>query len=313
MKRIKNIRRLFILLIFSLVFSGVKAQAPNKMTFQSVVHNTSGVLVTGTTVGMQISLLQGSATGTPVYVEQQTPTTNLNGLASIVIGNGTVVMGSLDSVNWGAGPYFIKAETDPTGGTSYTISGTQQLMSVPYALYAAHTGDTSRGTMPTVVTDSISSITYTGAAIYAHISAFGGSLVLVRGICLSTALLPDLSNSIVVPGTDLGSFMAFAGGLLPGTTYYARAFATNINGNAYGSVLTFTTPAITLPTVTSDAITGVSTMAATGGGNVVSDGGTPVTARGVCWNTTGSATISDFHSPSGTGIGHFLTPMPLML
>ena len=307
--KIKNTLIILILLVATLPIGRVFAQAPNKMTFQSVVHNASGVLVTGTAVGMQISIMQGSATGTAVYVERQTPTTNINGLASIVIGNGTVVSGSFDAIDWGAGPYFIKAETDPAGGTSYTISGTQQLMSVPYALYAARTGDTSRGTIPTVVTDSVNSVSYTSASIFCHVAAFGGGLILVRGICLSTAPMPDLTNSIVVPGTALGGFTVNATGLIPGTTYYARAFATNINGNAYGSVLTFTTPGVTAPTVTSDAITGISNIAATGGGTVTNDGGSPVTARGVCWNTTGGATIADHTSPSGTGLGHFITTL----
>jgi hypothetical protein len=85
---------------------------------------------------MQLSILQTTATGTAVYVETQTPTTNINGLVSIEIGSGTVVSGDFTTIDWSNGPYFIKTETDPTGGTTYTITGTSQLMSVPYALHA---------------------------------------------------------------------------------------------------------------------------------------------------------------------------------
>jgi len=85
---------------------------------------------------MQLSIVQDSASGTVVYVETQTPTSNLNGLISVEIGNGTVVSGKFNSIDWSKGPYFIKTETDPTGGTSYTITGTSELMSVPYALHA---------------------------------------------------------------------------------------------------------------------------------------------------------------------------------
>ncbi len=108
------------------------------MSYQAVLRNSSSVLIKSTTVGMRISVLQGSAAGTAVYVETQRPVTNANGLASLEIGNGNPVTGTFAGINWAAGPYFIKTETDPAGGINYTIAGTSQLMSVPYALYAAN-------------------------------------------------------------------------------------------------------------------------------------------------------------------------------
>ncbi len=119
------------------------AQAPQKMSYQSVLRNASNTLIANTPVGVRISILQGSAAGTPVYVETQNPTTNANGLISLEIGNGTPVTGTFSSINWGANTYFIKTETDPAGGTNYTITGTSQLMSVPYALYAQSSGSNS--------------------------------------------------------------------------------------------------------------------------------------------------------------------------
>jgi hypothetical protein len=112
------------------------AQAPQKMSYQAIIRNSSGQLVASHSVGMRISILQGSATGTAVYVETQKPTTNANGLATIEIGGGTIVTGTFAGINWASGTYFIKAETDPSGGTSYTIAGTSQMLSVPYALYS---------------------------------------------------------------------------------------------------------------------------------------------------------------------------------
>ena len=106
-------------------------QVPEKMSYQAVVRNTTNNLVTNQPVGMQISILQGSSTGTAVYVETQTPTSNANGLVSLEIGGGTVVSGNMATINWANGPYFIKTETDPTGGSSYTITGTSQLLSAP--------------------------------------------------------------------------------------------------------------------------------------------------------------------------------------
>ena len=114
----------------------MQAQAPDKMSYQAVVRDVSNHLVVNHTVGMQISILKTSASGPAVYVETQTPSTNANGLVSLEIGKGVVVSGDFASIDWANGPYFIKTETDPVGGTNYTITGTSQLMSVPYALHA---------------------------------------------------------------------------------------------------------------------------------------------------------------------------------
>jgi len=127
-------KRIFtILALISMVVS-IFAQAPNKMSYQAVVRSSSNQLVTNHTVGMRISILQSTVTGTAVYVETQNPTSNANGLVTVEIGGGTVVSGTFASINWANGPYFIKTETDPTGGTNYSILGTSQLLSVPYAL-----------------------------------------------------------------------------------------------------------------------------------------------------------------------------------
>ena len=126
----------FLLIIFSLVNGILFSQVPQKMSYQAVIRNSSNQLVANHAVGMRISMLQGSATGAVVYKETQNPITNANGLISIEIGSGTIVTGTFAAINWANGPYFIQTETDPTGGTNYTIVGTSQLLSVPYALYA---------------------------------------------------------------------------------------------------------------------------------------------------------------------------------
>lgn len=132
-------RKLFTIFAAVLLTASVFAQAPEKMSYQAVIRNSSDALVTNQQVGMQVSILQGSASGTAVYVETQTPSTNANGLVSIEIGSGTIVSGDFTTIDWANGPYFIKTETDPdgaTGGISYTITGTSQLLSVPYAMHA---------------------------------------------------------------------------------------------------------------------------------------------------------------------------------
>jgi len=120
-----------------LLVASVIAQSPQKMSYQAVVRDANGKLVTSHAVGIKVSILQGSVSGSSVYSETQTTTTNANGLISIEIGGGT----GFNAIDWANGSYFIKTETDPTGGASYTISGTSQLLSVPYALYAKTAGN----------------------------------------------------------------------------------------------------------------------------------------------------------------------------
>jgi len=112
------------------------SQVPEKLSYQAIVRNADGNLVSETQIGMQISILQTSTTGTTVYQETHTVTTNVNGLATLEIGTGIVINGDFASIDWGSDSYFIKSETDLEGGSNYTISGTSQLLSVPYALHA---------------------------------------------------------------------------------------------------------------------------------------------------------------------------------
>ena len=112
------------------------AQAPEKFTYQAVVRNTGNSLVANAQVGVRVSILQGSASGSAVYVETHIATTNANGLLTVEIGGGSVQQGTFSSIDWANGPFFLKTETDPNGGSNYTVTTTQQLLSVPYALYA---------------------------------------------------------------------------------------------------------------------------------------------------------------------------------
>ena len=93
-------RKVYSILAGLLLTASVFAQAPQKMSYQAVIRNSSNALITSTPVGMQISVLQGSLTGTAVYVETQTPSTNANGLVSVEIGSGTVVSGNFSTINW---------------------------------------------------------------------------------------------------------------------------------------------------------------------------------------------------------------------
>ncbi|MBK8622229.1 MAG: tail fiber domain-containing protein [Saprospiraceae bacterium] len=112
------------------------AQTPQKMSYQAVIRDGGGQLIKDRNIGMQISVLQGSESGTAVFVERFFPTTNTNGLVTVEIGGGLSVNGSFSGIDWSAGPYFVKTETDINGGANYSISATSQLLSIPYALMA---------------------------------------------------------------------------------------------------------------------------------------------------------------------------------
>lgn len=129
-------KSIFTILAALFIAGSVYSQSPEKMSYQAVIRNSSNELVTDHPIGMKISILQGSANGTAVYSETQGTNSNSNGLITLEIGGGEVVSGDFNSIDWAMGPYFIKTEIDPQGGTSYTIEGTSQLLSVPYALYA---------------------------------------------------------------------------------------------------------------------------------------------------------------------------------
>jgi hypothetical protein len=132
--------------IFLLFGQQAVAQAPQSFKYQAIVRDGSGEIIADQPVGLQVSILQGSITGTDVYVETHAPTTNGFGLINLEIGRGTIVSGDFLSIDWGSDSYFIKIEIDVSGGTSYTEMGTTQLLSVPYALHAK-TAETVSGTI----------------------------------------------------------------------------------------------------------------------------------------------------------------------
>ncbi len=131
----KNLYAILFIFLFTLISF---AQTPELMSYQALVRNADGDLIQNTTVGVRISILQNSDTGTAVYTESHTISTNENGLVTLSIGSGSTT-DDFSSIDWGNGTYYIKSETDPAGGANYTIAGTSQLLSVPYALYAKST------------------------------------------------------------------------------------------------------------------------------------------------------------------------------
>ena len=197
---------------------------------------------------------------------------------------------------------FVSNLTGLTGGTLYYVRA-----------YATNSIGTSYGneltfttlTLPTVTTTTVTNIAQTTATSGGTVSSDGGSPVTARGVCWSTSPNPTTSDSHTTDGTGTGTFVSNLTGLTGGTLYYVRAYATNSVGTAYGNELTFTT--LTFPTVSTATVTNITQTTATSGGNVTSDGGSPVTARGVCWDTSPNPTTAGSHTIDGAGMGTFVS------
>ena len=112
------------------------AQSPEGFNYQAVIRDSGGNVITSQNVGVKFSIHQSSASGPIAYSETQSPTTNEFGLINLQIGNGTPLSGQIETIDWGSGPYFLETSIDVSGGTNYVVMGSNQLMSVPYALYA---------------------------------------------------------------------------------------------------------------------------------------------------------------------------------
>lgn len=245
--------KLFTFLGAMLISGILSAQSPQSFTYQSVIRNSTDQLVSNSPIGTRISIVQGSINGTVVYIETHNASTNANGLLSLVIGAGTVQSGTFSAIDWGNGPYFIKTETDINGGTNYALTGTQQLMSVPYALYAETAGNALSGTpgpqgpegpqgpqgdegpQGSAGTDGADGAQgpagTTGQSANTVFST--GQLVLTQAIT-SYTLIPGLTQTITVP-TNAKVYVSTNGGFQnagTGTSYAVGDFAIYIDGTA---------------------------------------------------------------------------------
>ena len=126
---------LFCLLFFANILNAQNG-APNRISLQSVIRNSSGVLQINSNIGVRLSILKGNQFGPSVYVESHSQKTNSNGLLSLFLGDGTVIFGKFEEIEWKGGAFILKTEYDLTGGTNYTLTGYTDIVSVPYSLYS---------------------------------------------------------------------------------------------------------------------------------------------------------------------------------
>jgi uncharacterized protein (TIGR02145 family) len=168
---------------------------------------------------------------------------------------------------------------------------------------------TSSPTVPVVITLQVSSITDSSALSGGEVTEDGGAEITARGVCWDTLPNPTLEDSLTNDGTGTGVFSSQVRNLSYGTAYYLRAYATNSVGTAYGEERQFTTGPRqpVLPAVTTGDITSITDSSATGGGTVIDDGGSEITARGICWSISQDPTILDDTTLNGAGTGEFIS------
>jgi len=228
--------------------------------------------------------------------------------------------------------FFFSKNTDPTTGnhektdweaTNSKVSFVETLNFLDagstyfFAAYAENSdgvvlGDvmsflTLTASVPTVSTIAISSVSQTSAVSGGNVTDNGGSTVTTRGVCWSRSPDPTITDSRSMDGNGTGAYISSISGLSCGITYFVRSYATNATGTVYGNQLTFTTNDCTSdpPSVTTAIVASVTETSAQGGGEVTNDGGSAVTVKGICWNTSQNPTISDSKTEDGYGTGGF--------
>ena len=215
----------------------------------------------------------------------------------------TTALSTKTTDNTGIG-IFTSSITALTAGTVYYVKA--------YATNGAGTAygneisfTTTAATIPILTTTVASAITQITATSGGNVTSDGGATVTAHGVCWSTTTGPTIAlSSRTTDVTGTGTFISVLAGLTGGTVYYVRAYASNITGTAYGNEISFTTAA-TVPVLTTTAASSITQTTATSGGNVTSDGGASVTAKGVCWNISAGATVANSKTSDGTGTGIF--------
>ncbi len=248
------------ILFYFLVLTSITvyAQSPQKINYQAVARDASGNIVT-TAIGIKFKILQGSSSGTLVYEETHTSTPSSSGIFNVAIGGGSTTFGTFNSIAWQSGPYFLEVNIDPNGGTSYTTVGTNQFISVPYALYAEKTGSVPSPTLAfnsgvlTVGTNTVS--VPTGGSYTA-----GNGIAIGSGSITNTA--PDQTVTLT-PGTNINVI-----GTYPNFTISSSGTVTATpNTSITGSGLVTVTPAGTntfVISVPSPTLVGAGSTSVTG-------------------------------------------------
>ena len=335
-----------ILFILLLPFIGL-AQAPNKINFQSVIRNNLGEVQSNKSVRLRISILSGSVNGSSVYSETHTKTTDISGLISLQIGNGTTLSGVFANIDWGNTSHFIKLEVDFSGGNNFVLLGSQELMSVPYALYASKTDTSSLNLVNRLnskvniadtanmlsnyrtglnqkvnIADTASMLNNylrTGIAANTYQTKLTNPIVAADTASMLSNYRNGLNNKLNILDTTILSnrintklnISDFPLGSTPGNMQYWNGtnwvnLTPGLNGQMLqmvNGIPSWSGPAYA--TLTTNAVASITPTSASVGGNISTDGGASISARGVVYGTSANPTLSNSVLNIGAGTGSF--------
>jgi len=133
---IRNMKKIYFFIILFSIFITSFAQTPQFFNYQSLIRDINGNAISNQNVSLKINILQGSITGSIIYSEEHNVSTNQYGLVNLLIGNGNVVYGSFNAINWGSDSHYVNLQIDLEGGKNFINVGTSQLVSVPYSLFS---------------------------------------------------------------------------------------------------------------------------------------------------------------------------------
>ena len=273
----------------------------------------------GTAYGSQVSFIT-SVTVPEVVTVSVGPVTDTSAVAAgnVTSSGGTSV--TARGLCWGTNhnPTVTGNDTTINGAGTGSYSGLMKDLQPHTTYYVRAWAKNSTGTaygnelsfttqvgLPVVTTSSVSSVTVTTASGGGNVISEEGGSVSARGICWSsTKINPEITDASTFNGSGTGAFTSNMTGLTRYTRYYVRAYATNSAGTAYGDTISFRTLA-ELPAINTTAVTSVTDSSAYSGGTVTNNGGAPIISKGVCWNTTGSPTVTDDTTSDGNGTSPF--------
>ena len=286
-------KKIVILLALELVLYSCTPQESIKST--PSVTTGEVTYITATSARCSNDVTSGGSKNATVTVRGVCWSTSPNPTTAKSKTTNGVGLGTFTSYLTGLTPnttYYVRAYATNSEGTAY---GNQKS-------FKTQPGDPEQ-TTPTVTTGDVTNITATSAMCAGDVISNGyfNAWVNERGVCWNTWGYPTLDDNKVTAGWLLGPFTAIFANLIPNTDYYVRAYATNKYGTSYGEQKPFTTPlGPHIPSVTTGVVTNISTTTASCSGNVTSEGGTALTDRGICWNTSGNPTIEDSKTTNGT-------------
>jgi uncharacterized protein (TIGR02145 family) len=283
--RISNVLLTSLYLSAAVFLSGCKKD-PVLPTISTVAP--AGITSTSAIAGGNV-ISDGRATITErgiCWSESVNPSVNDN---KIVNGTGTGVFSSDITGLERATTYHVRAFAVNSVGTSYGEDLQFTTLAIP----------------PTITTRTVGQVTWTTATSGGTGLSDGGSAITAKGVCWSTSSGPVVADTHTVDGSGPGDFVSNLTGLTPGTEYYVRSYATNSQGTTYGNELSFRTQPVTVPSLATDAVTGITLTEAVSGGSNILENGAVITEKGICWSTSGTPTISGLHASAGSGTGTY--------